>query len=267
METKRRLDGKLSVVLAIFLLFIITSALFVPSSGNGQVAPDDAQFTSQFRLQDCTFETEGANPYFILTPGYQLVLEGEERDDEGVLESVRVVISVLRETQDISLPGLGTIPTRVVEEREWTDDELVEISRNFFARCKETNDVFYFGEDVDNFDGGQLISHEGAWRAGVNGATPGMIMPGTFLLGSKYFQEQAPGIAMDRAEHVAMGLGGTIEAGTFAQCVGIVETSPLEPGDASGKFYCPGVGLVADADADGIIFLAQFGLDILDTSQ
>ena len=38
---------------------------------------------------------------------------------------------------------------------------------------------------------GRIVSHEGAWRAGVDGAQPGLIMPGTFLLGSRYFQEIA----------------------------------------------------------------------------
>ena len=153
MKIRRFLDG--NTLAAFFLAFVMAFALPGPSSGYAQVAVDDAQFTSQFRMQDCTFATEGQNPYFILTPGYQLVLEGTKTDEEGVLENIRLVISVLRESQDITLPGLGTIPTRVVEEREWVDDELEEVSRNFFARCTETNDVFYFGEDVDIFDTSQ----------------------------------------------------------------------------------------------------------------
>jgi len=36
-----------------------------------------------------------------------------------------------------------------VEEREEVDGELKEISRNFFAICREHGDVFYFGEEVD----------------------------------------------------------------------------------------------------------------------
>ena len=32
------------------------------------------------------------------------------------------------------------------------------------------------------------------------------MMPGTFLLGAKYFQETAPPNAVDRGENVAMGL-------------------------------------------------------------
>jgi hypothetical protein len=103
-------------------------------------------------------------------------------------------------------------------------------------------DVFYFGEDVDIFEPDGTVSHEGAWRAGEPDedslAEPGIIMPGTFLLGSRYSQEVADGIALDRAEHVEIGLETTTEAGTFDQCVRVEETTPLEPGKHE-KIYCP----------------------------
>ncbi len=215
---------------------------------------EEPQFTTEFRLEDCKFKTRGANTYFILKPGYQLVLEGEE---DG--ETLRVVITVLSRTENISLPDIGTVKTRVVEERETVNGELVEVSRNFFAICEKTNDVFYFGEDVDIYENGEIVSHEGAWRAGGpdnNGlAEPGIIMPGTFLLGARYFQEQADGIALDRAEHVEMGLEIVTEAGTFSNCVRVIETSPLEPGEESEKIYCPGVGLIVDDEVE----LVEFG--------
>jgi hypothetical protein len=75
-------------------------------------------------------------------------------------------------------------------------------------------------------------------------------MPGRYLLGSRYFQELAPGVALDRAEHTAMGLTIATPAGTFRNCVEVIETSPLEPGHESLKRYCPGVGLVVD---DGLV--------------
>jgi hypothetical protein len=203
------------------------------------------QFTTDFRLQDCQFQTEGVNPYFLLTPGRKLVLQSEDGTET-------VEITVLEDLEMISVPGLGIVTTRVVEERETVDDELIEVSRNFFAICGGRNDVVYFGEDVDIFNPDGSITHEGAWRAGqpdANGvAEPGIIMPGTFLLGARYFQEIAEGIALDRAEHVEMGLDVESEAGSFHDCVRIVETSPLEPKSKSEKIYCPGVGLVVDSD-------------------
>ncbi|MGH7340605.1 MAG: hypothetical protein ACREKH_08965, partial [Candidatus Rokuibacteriota bacterium] len=135
-------------------------------------------FTDTFQIERCTFATRGRNPYFILIPGHRLELEG---DDEGVL--VRVVITVLDET--LTVDG---VQTRVVEERETEDGELIEVSRNYFAVCTETESVFYFGEDVDIYKNGVVDSHDGAWRAGIAGARPGVIMPGLNLVGARYFQ-------------------------------------------------------------------------------
>jgi hypothetical protein len=203
------------------------------------------QFTTDFRLQECQFQTEGVNPYFSLTPGRKLVLENEDGTE-------RVEITVLEDLQPISVPGLGVVTTRVVEERETADGDLIEVSRNFFAICGGRNDVVYFGEDVDIHNPDGSITHEGQWRAGrpdENGVSEaGVIMPGTFLLGSRYFQEIADGIALDRAEHVEMGLDVETDAGDFHDCVRIVETTPLEPKSGSEKIYCPGVGLVVDSD-------------------
>jgi hypothetical protein len=209
---------------------------------------EEPQFTTEFHLDACKFKSSGTNPYFNLRPG-RSVLEAEE---DGELE--RVVITVKNEFQGIFVPGLGVVRTRVIEERESVDDELVEVSRNFFAICSETNDVVYFGEEVDIYHADGSITHDGAWLAGnpdADGlAEPGVIMPGRFLLGSRYYQEIADGIALDRAEHVEDGLSYETEAGEFDDCVRIIETSPLEPGHQSEKIYCRGVGLVADNDAE-----------------
>jgi hypothetical protein len=80
-------------------------------------------------------------------------------------------------------------------------------------------------------------------------------MPGTFLLGSRYFQEMADGIALDRAEHVEMGIEITTPAGTFSECVRVIETTPLEPDTESEKVYCPEVGLVLD----DVVELVDYG--------
>ncbi|MBI2994521.1 MAG: hypothetical protein HYY48_10160 [Gammaproteobacteria bacterium] len=211
-------------------------------------------FTRTFPLGDCTFLTEGNNPYFKLQVGRELHLDNAacvESDNCDELEEV--VITVLNETEDIDLMIDGeptTVTTRVVEENESVDGELEEISRNFFAECEGTGDVYYFGEEVDIYEDDVIVSNEGAWRAGVDGAKPGLFMPGgAFLLGARYFQELAPDVAMDRAENVKMGLNRVTPAGTFNDCVRIKETTPLEPSEVSIKYYCAGVGIVFD---DGI---------------
>ena len=85
-----------------------------------------------------------------------------------------------------------------MEEKETEGGNLVEVSRNYFAICKPTNNAIYFGEDVDMYEDGEIVSHEGAWLAGQNGAKAGMIMPDKVEVGLED-QEIAPGVAEDRA--------------------------------------------------------------------
>src|SRR6059036_1155002 len=98
-----------------------------------------------------------------------LVLEGH---------GAQLIITVLNETKKVD-----GVETRVVEERETKVGQLVEVARNYFAISKRTNDVFYFGEDVDMYKDGRLVSHDGTWLSGVNGGKFGLMMPGRALLG------------------------------------------------------------------------------------
>jgi hypothetical protein len=52
-----------------------------------------------------------------------------------------------------------------------------------------------------------------------------------------------------------MGLEVTVPAGTFEDCVLVLETTPLEPGAETEKTYCPGVGLVID----DVVELIEYG--------
>ena len=226
--------------------------LIIGSLGLAAAAPaaEVPEFTTEFDLDDCTFSDRGRNVYFSLEPGDRLVLAEDGEDGREVVQ-----ITVLGSTRSISFRTAEgeeiKVRARVVEERETLDNELVEVSRNFFARCVETGNIHYLGEEVDIYEDGEIVSHEGAWRAGVDGALPGVIMPGSFLLGSRYFQEIAPGVALDRAENVAMGLTLDLPAGRFEDCVRIIETSPLDPrGAGSEKLYCEEIGLVFDSGAE-----------------
>ena len=215
-------------------LALLTSLAAPPQAGARK-----ATFTDSFQAERCTFATRGRNPYFLLIPGHRLELEG--KDGNTV---VHLTITVLGDT--LTVDG---VETRVVEERETEDGELVEVSRNYFAHCEETGSVFYFGEDVDNYENGVIDNHGGSWRAGVDGARPGVIMPGLNLVGARYFQEIAPDVALDRAETVSVTETLTVPAGTFQNVLKTKETTPLEKG-REFKFYAPDVGLIRDADLD-----------------
>ena len=187
-----------------------------------------------FPVKTSELATQGENPYFILKPGYETTFEGK---------GSKLVITVLNETLNVA-----GVDTRVVEEREWSGGQLIEVSRNYFAIHPATGDVFYFGEDVDMYKGGKIVNHEGSWRHGTKGATFGLMMPGTPALGMKFYQEQAKGVAMDRAEIVSLTDRLTTPAGAFERCLKAKETTPLEKLAHEFKIYAPGVGLVKDGD-------------------
>jgi len=201
-------------------------------------------FTDTFNLDSCSFSTTGRNQFFILEPGYQLTLEGKEDN-----EATKLVITVLDETKKV-----GNIETRVVEENESVNGQTVEISRNYFAFCQQTNSIFYFGEEVDNYKNGKIINHEGAWLAeGKN--KPGLMMAGQPEVGYRYYQEIAPGIAMDRAEIISIGEEIKTSAGSWENCLAIEETTPLSPKEKEYKMYAPGIGLIKD----GNLLLVKYG--------
>ncbi len=197
-------------------------------------------WTQDFGLEHRTLATTGQGRYFVLDPGFQLVLEGDRE---------KVIITVLDQTEQV-----GSVTTRVVEERETKDGRLAEVSRNYFAIDPATGDVFYFGEAVDEYENGRVVSHGGVWRADEPGFQPGLLVPGHPLVGARYYQEIAPGQAMDRAENLSTSATLRTPAGLFTDCLKIEETSPLESG-ASYKTYAPGVGLIQDED----LLLTHYG--------
>jgi hypothetical protein len=191
-------------------------------------------WTDDFSAEKADLVSTGRNPYFILEPGFQRVLEGGNE---------RFVNTVFNETKMVD-----GVETRVVEERETKNDKVVEVSLNYYAISKRTNSVYYFGEHVDMYKDGKIVSHEGSWLSGVKNARFGLMMPGLPLVGGKYQQEVAPGDAMDRAEIVSVSETVKTPAGEFKNCLKIKETTPMEPGNVGYKYYAPGIGLVQDGN-------------------
>ena len=218
--------------------FGVVALSLLVGSGPRAAQPD---WRRDFRLDPADAVSTGRNRFFPLEPGYRLEFaEGGQR----------LVVTVLPET--LAIAG---IVTRIVEERETHDGALVEVSRNFFAMNRRTNDVFYFGEDVDIYKNGKVVSHEGAWRAGRGGARFGLMMPGDPKVGMRFYQELAEKLAMDRAEIASLTDSLRTPAGSFANVLRIHETTPLEPGHRDVKRFAPGIGLVAD----GSMLLVRYG--------
>jgi hypothetical protein len=226
------------LTLPVIVALAIASSVPVPAA---QTSQESTGWTTTFDVEPGELVSAGRNPYFILEPGYQLTLE-DGKD--------RLVVTVLADTKTVA-----GVETRNVEERETSGAQTVEVSRNYFAISKRTNSVFYFGEDVDAYKDGNIANHDGAWQAGVNGATFGLMMPGQPLIKARYYQEMAPKVAMDRAEILSLTETMKTAAGGFTNVLKTQETSPLEPLVHEAKYYARGIGLIQD----GSMKLVKYG--------
>ena len=204
-----------------------------PATPPVQVA---VEWREVFTVDTAALRSSGNNPYFPLQPGRRLVYEGEE---DG--KRVQLVITVTDRIEQVD-----GVPARVVEERETRNGELAEVSQNYFAFDPATGDLYYFGEDVDNYRDGRVADHDGSWRAGVAGARFGLLLPGQPRPGDRYSQEIAPGVALDRAEVITLTDSMTTPAGSYRGCLRTEESSGLNPQERGSKVYAPGVGLIAD---------------------
>src|SRR5664279_2358657 len=183
---------------------------------------EDDAFIDQFPVDRSALSATGRNPFFVLEPGYRLAFEGGGEE---------LVITVLDETEFID-----GVSTRVVEERETQAGALAEVSRNLYSIDRVTKDVYYFGEDVDNYQAGRIVGHSGVWRSGAAGAHFGLMMPGDPRAGVRHYQEIAPDVAMDRAEIVTADESIRVPAGDLDGVLKVRETTPLEPSVIEDKY-------------------------------
>ena len=180
------------------------------------------------------------NPYLPLLVGTRLVYEGES---DGELE--RIEVEVLAERRQV----FG-IEATVVRDRAFVDGELQEDTEDWYAQDSEGN-VWYLGEETAEYEDGEVVSTEGSWEAGVDGALPGMVMLADPRPGEAYRQEFYEGEAEDLAEVLRVGQPAAVLAGTFADVITIREWNPLEPAVVEEKHFAPGVGMISENEVAG----------------
>ena len=177
------------------------------------------------------FSSEIDNRYFSLTSGKKMVYEakteeGTERIEVYVTDETRVVMGV---------------ETRVVWDRVWLNNSLIEDTKDWYAQDKEGN-VWYFGEESVELIDGKIVSYAGSWEAGIDGAQPGIIMKASPKVGDSYRQEYYKGEAEDMADVLALNEDVKVPFGNFSGCLKTRDYTPLEIGADEYKYYCSEVG-------------------------
>jgi hypothetical protein len=225
---------------------IAAAALFGACGGGGSKQAESPS------LNPADFQAKVDNRLYPLPASSQQVYEGEEPDpDTGNTIKTRVESRVLPKSDRVA-----GVEVTVVEDKEFKDGELVESTLDYFAQHRDGS-VYYFGERVDEYEEGKVVSHEGQWLAGEGKNREGVFMPAQPTLGQVFEQEKAPGVAEDTSTIVAVDQSVTTPAGSFKGCVKTEDFNPLDKA-TEFKYYCLGVGMVREEFPDGHLDLISY---------
>ena len=193
------------------------------------------------RIEPANFSPNVTNELFPLTPGKILVYTGV-KDGKKALD----LVAPTSRTKVID-----GVTTRVVEDRGYLGNILEERTSDYYAQDRCGN-VWYFGEDTAELDRhGHVVSTEGSFHAGVDGAQPGVFMQAHPQLDRKFRQEWYQGHAEDAFKVIDRSARVTVPYGSFRHALRTAETTALEPDVLDNKYYVKGIGEVAELAVKG----------------
>ena len=109
---------------------------------------------------------------------------------------------------------------------------------------------WYFGEIAINFEDGEVADLDGSWKAGEDGALPGIVMWADPMIDQIYRQEFLLGEAEDVGEVVSLTETVTSNGIEYTDCLQTLDYTPLEPDAVEYKYYKAGVGFVLEVKPD-----------------
>jgi hypothetical protein len=186
-------------------------------------------------LDTASFSTEITNRLWPMAPGTRWTYR--EIDEEG--NEVVVVVTVSSEKREIA----NGVMALIVRDTVTADGELIEDTFDWYAQDAEGN-VWYLGEDTAEYEGGEVTTTEGSWEAGVDGALPGVIVPGDPTDGMRYRQEYYAGEAEDNGEVLSIDEQAEVPYGHFTGVLLTKDTSTIQPEVLEYKLYAPDIGPV-----------------------
>jgi len=192
--------------------------------------------------------TSITNVYAPFVPGGVKVYSGH---DGG---SKTVIVDLFRtETRTFDIGPGQHVETRILQETEFDDGTLSEISTNYFAQADDGT-VYYFGETVDTYEDGVVTGHGGSWLVGgptvpgdpaetATAAAPNVFMPANPEVDDVFKPEDTLPVVDETDTVKDVGLTVQTPAGQFQDAIKIIESSSLDSGSET-KWYAAGVGVV-----------------------
>jgi hypothetical protein len=127
-----------------------------------------------------------------------------------------------------------------------------EVAIDYFAQADDGS-VWYFGEDVANYEDGRVADHDGSWLAGEDGPA-GMIMPGQPRVGDVYRPENIPGLVFEQDTVKATGETVPGPRGPVGDVAMVQEL--LMDGTVEEKAFAPGYGEFRAQAKDELVTVA-----------
>lgn len=209
----------------------------------------DAAYIVEISGKDLNQEI--TNTYFPAPVGATWTYEA--KTDEGTERTEVEVLATSKAVWDAT--------ATVVRDTVYLNDEVIEDTWDWYGQDADGN-VWYLGEDTNEYDNGVVVSTAGAWQSGVDNALPGYIMLAAPQVGDAYRQEYRKGKAEDVAEVVALNVTVTIGLGTFNDCVKTREVSVIDRSYEEFKYACPGIGVILEeAEDERVELIAYTGLN------
>jgi hypothetical protein len=217
-----------------------SSTTAVPPASTAVVDPGDGGNYAP-TIDPTRFSTTIDNPYLPFAIGSHWHYEGTA---DG--ESETTDVTVLPDHKTV----MGVAVVVVRDTVRDGDGVTVEDTYDWYAQDTDGS-VWYFGEDVKNYENGKLVDTDGSWEAGRDGALPGIVMPATPQVGAAFRQEYRRGEAEDMFKVTATDAAATVTAGSFTSVVVTTDWNPLEPKVIEQKEYAPGVGNIKETATAG----------------
>jgi hypothetical protein len=139
------------------------------------------------------------------------------------------------------------IKTITMQYLSFLDGRIEEVALDWFGQADD-GAVWYFGEDVFNYEEGRVADTDGTWLAGKDGP-PAMIMPAAPKVGDVYRSENIPGLVFE--EVVVKSVGETVPGPSGQVGDSIVVTELHFDGKREDKVFAPGYGEFSTGDPGG----------------
>lgn len=194
-------------------------------------APDRGKFTNPSEID---------NPYLPISSFQRCRLAG---NDEG--QRLQVTRTLLNDTKTFKLGGMQ-VEAAIVRDRVVAGGRLIELTHDYFAQ-NDGGKVLYLGEQVNEYEPGKPVSHEGQWLLGRNTKHPGVLMPAHPSIGDSFRSERVPGVTHE-IDHVVASKDHAQIGGHRYEHVITVRENARPPRETEFKKYARGTGVITEAN-------------------